>query len=136
MLQRFLYRTQDVPVADRAQLQQDILDLVRAHGAVLAAAACCCAWRMGCCAAIKLELCTAAPASPCADMAPLYEEVCSELGVAKDAAALSEMRERNTKQLAELQDKIKDAGGQEEIIIQSLMSLQLAAGRQAGALWR
>ncbi|KAI3429495.1 hypothetical protein D9Q98_005584 [Chlorella vulgaris] len=71
---RFLYRTQDVPVADRAQLQQDILDLVRAH-----------------------------------DMAPLYEEVCSELGVAEDAAALSEMRERNTKQLAELQDKIKDA---------------------------
>ncbi len=86
--------------------------------------------------AVYLYLCTAVPAFPCTDMAPLYEEVCSELGVAEDAAALSEMRERNTKQLAELQEKIKDAGGQEETIIQSLMSLQLAAGRQAGALWR
>lgn len=44
-------------------------------------------------------------------MAPLYEEVCGELGVSGNAAALGEMRERNAKQLAELDEKIKDAGG-------------------------
>lgn len=45
-----------------------------------------------------------------ADMAPLYEEVCAELGVGGDAAALQQMRERNVKQLAEMEEKIKDAG--------------------------
>ncbi len=44
-------------------------------------------------------------------MAPLYEEVCAELGVSGNATALAEMRERNAKQLAELEEKIKDAGG-------------------------
>ncbi|EFN60012.1 hypothetical protein CHLNCDRAFT_55933 [Chlorella variabilis] len=71
---RFLFRTQDVPVADRSKLQHDIVGLLQAH-----------------------------------DMAPLYEEVCGELGVSGNAAALGEMRERNAKQLAELDEKIKDA---------------------------
>lgn len=47
---------------------------------------------------------------PPADMAPVYDEVCSELGVGGDAEALQQMRERNAKQLAEMEEKIKDAG--------------------------
>ena len=43
-------------------------------------------------------------------MAPIYEEVCQELGTSSDGALLAGMREANTKQLAELEEKIKDAG--------------------------
>ena len=48
---------------------------------------------------------------PAADMAPIYEEVCQELGTSSDGAALAGMRESNAKRLAELEEKIKDAGG-------------------------
>lgn len=44
-------------------------------------------------------------------MAPLYEEVCEELGVAPDASRLALMREKNAVRLAELEEKISDAGG-------------------------
>lgn len=71
---RFLFRTQDVAVADRAKLQKEIIDLVKGH-----------------------------------DMAPLYEEVCAELGCSCDSLALTVMKERNALQLTELEEKIKDA---------------------------
>lgn len=43
-------------------------------------------------------------------MAPIYEEVCQELGASSDEAALAGMREANAKRLAELEERIKDAG--------------------------
>lgn len=44
-------------------------------------------------------------------MAPLYEEVCAELGCGVDSARLAGMRAANEKRLAELEEKITDAGG-------------------------
>ena len=44
-------------------------------------------------------------------MAPVYETIAGELGVAVDAALLASLREANAKRLEELEDKIKDAGG-------------------------
>jgi 26S proteasome regulatory subunit N7 len=53
---------------------------------------------------------TAPPArTPAAALAPLYEHVCSELGLPKDEAKLAEMRSANTQRLAELEAKLKDA---------------------------
>ncbi|PRW60726.1 26S proteasome non-ATPase regulatory subunit 6-like protein [Chlorella sorokiniana] len=43
------------------------------------------------------------------EMAPVYEEVCTELGAAPDANRLAQMRERNAARLAELEEKITDA---------------------------
>ena len=42
-------------------------------------------------------------------MAPLYEHVCNELKWSVDNARLRQMKEENTKQLEELNSKIKDA---------------------------
>ena len=42
-------------------------------------------------------------------MAPLYEHVCNELKWSVDNARLRQMKEENTKQLEELDSKIKDA---------------------------
>ncbi|KAL4427712.1 hypothetical protein ABPG75_001801 [Micractinium tetrahymenae] len=43
------------------------------------------------------------------EMAPIYEEVCVEVGHSSNAAALEEMRQHNAQRLAELEDKIADA---------------------------
>lgn len=43
-------------------------------------------------------------------MAPIYEEVCAELGVPADAAKLAAMQAANAATLAELEAKIADAG--------------------------
>jgi hypothetical protein len=45
----------------------------------------------------------------CADLAPIYEHVCSELGLQVDASKLAGMKERNAIKLAELEAKIADA---------------------------
>lgn len=42
-------------------------------------------------------------------MAPFYEHVCNELKWSVDNARLRQMKEENTKQLEELDSKIKDA---------------------------
>lgn len=42
-------------------------------------------------------------------MAPLYEHVCNELKWSVDNARLRQMKEENTKELEELDSKIKDA---------------------------
>ena len=42
-------------------------------------------------------------------MAPFYEHVCNELKWSVDNARLRQMKEENTKQLEELNSKIKDA---------------------------
>lgn len=42
-------------------------------------------------------------------MAPLYEQVCAELGWTVDKAKFDAMTEVNEKTLKELEDKIKDA---------------------------
>lgn len=44
-----------------------------------------------------------------ADLAPLYEHLCKELGWQIDAAQLEGMKARNTEKLKELDEKIKDA---------------------------
>jgi 26S proteasome regulatory subunit N7 len=44
-----------------------------------------------------------------ADLAPIYEHVCTELGLQVDAAKLAGMKERNATKLAELEAKIADA---------------------------
>lgn len=51
------------------------------------------------------------PACLPAEMAPIYEEVCAEVGHSSSAAALEEMRQHNAQRLAELEEKIADAGG-------------------------
>lgn len=43
------------------------------------------------------------------EMAPIYEEVCAEVGHSSSAAALEEMRQHNAQRLAELEEKIADA---------------------------
>lgn len=44
-----------------------------------------------------------------AGAAPLYEEVCKDLGWSPDANQLASMKSANEKQLAELDEKLKDA---------------------------
>lgn len=44
-----------------------------------------------------------------ADLAPLYQHLCSELGWTLDSSKLAEMQAANTLKLAELDDKQKDA---------------------------
>lgn len=56
------------------------------------------------------QLPTTVPNPSTAEMAPIYEEVCTELGAAPDANRLAQMRERNAARLAELEEKITDAG--------------------------
>lgn len=43
-------------------------------------------------------------------MAPIYEDVCAEVAHSSSAASLEEMRQHNTQRLAELEEKIADAG--------------------------
>lgn len=45
-----------------------------------------------------------------AEMAPIYEEVCAEVGHGSSAATLEEMRQHNAQRLAEIEEKIADAG--------------------------
>lgn len=47
--------------------------------------------------------------APLADLAPLYEHLCKELGWGVDAAQLEGMKTRNAEKLKELDEKIKDA---------------------------
>lgn len=47
--------------------------------------------------------------TPHAGAAPLYEQVCKELGWTSDSNQLSSMRASNEKALQEYEDKIKDA---------------------------
>lgn len=49
------------------------------------------------------------PLWPCADLAPLYQHICTELGWEVDAAQLEGMKARNAQKLQELDEKIKDA---------------------------
>ena len=53
---------------------------------------------------------------PSTEMAPIYEEVCAELGAAPDANRLAQMRERNAARLVELEEKITDAGGSAAVV--------------------
>ena len=44
-----------------------------------------------------------------ADLAPMYEHLCSTLGLPVDSAKLEAMKARNAEKLKELEEKLKDA---------------------------
>lgn len=45
----------------------------------------------------------------CTDLAPLYQDLCEDLGWSQDAARLQKMQQANEARLKELEEKIKDA---------------------------
>ena len=45
----------------------------------------------------------------CADLAPLYQQLCEDLGWSQDAGRLTKMQQANEAKCTELEEKIKDA---------------------------
>ncbi|KAL4444612.1 hypothetical protein ABPG77_002429 [Micractinium sp. CCAP 211/92] len=73
------------------------------------------------------------------EMAPIYEEVCAEVGHGSSAATLEEMRQHNAQRLAEIEEKIADAeknAGEVEVrdALQAKADYLCSIGDHAGAL--
>lgn len=133
--QRFLLKHEGLAGLDKPKLQQEILDTVingskcrpprgQRGGGGTRGAACNAARRgqtaarrpavpvgcaMGCCLIAFAKRARPLALSHRADMAPLYQYLCTDLGLPLDAAKLAEMQAANTAKLVELEAKTKDA---------------------------
>ena len=117
-LQRFLYTSANLPDKEKGNLQKEILDTVFAEGKSLQSSFR--VWRLLLQYAAQGKICAkVAHAQPqsaeCssyilpADLAPLYEHLCQEIGWSPDAAQLQRMQSANQAKMEELDGKIKDA---------------------------